>query len=424
MLRGVLGGFARGRRQTSAATLYLDFLAGLNDSRITYSGGTNGTRVNSAGVIVAATTPRFDYDPVTLAAKGLLVEEARTNLAIRSQQLDIAWSPFQTTVTADATTSPDGTVNADKLAETATTTPHALTELATVAASTTYTFSAFVHSAENTLAQISFDDGSSNGCFANINLSTGAITRATLAGTGTYIGSGVVAYGDGWYRVYVTGGIGSATVGRVGLNLINSTLAGIFPGYTGTAGNGVYFWGAQLEAGAFPTSYIPTTSASVTRTADSAVMTGTNFSSWYNATQGTLVCGYDVNYDSAESIFPGAITINDGTTNNRIVIYSRTVDDTNRGLVGSGGAVVADLTVTNIVYGTPQKAAISYAANDFAYCANAGIVQTDASGAVPTVSQIDIGVLVSGTNWLNGHIRTLQYFPRRLPNTQLQTLTA
>ena len=83
MLRGVLGGFARGRRQTSAATLYLDFLAGLNDPRITYSGGTNGTRVNSAGVIVAATTPRFDYDPVTLAARGLLVEEARRSVSAR-----------------------------------------------------------------------------------------------------------------------------------------------------------------------------------------------------------------------------------------------------------------------------------------------------------------------------------------------------
>ena len=123
MLRGLLGGYARGRRQTSSATLSLNFLDGINDSRITYSGGANGTRVNSAGVIVAATAPRFDYNPVTLAAKGLLVEEARTNLLLRSEDLtNASWVdngvPGGTpTRTANTNTAPSGALTADTITD-------------------------------------------------------------------------------------------------------------------------------------------------------------------------------------------------------------------------------------------------------------------------------------------------------------------
>ena len=94
-------------------SLVLNFLQEIADSRITYSGGANGTRVNSSGNIVAATTPRFDYDPVTLAAKGLLVEEARTNLRLYSGAIDnvAEWGDNRTSRTGGAITAPDGTAS-------------------------------------------------------------------------------------------------------------------------------------------------------------------------------------------------------------------------------------------------------------------------------------------------------------------------
>ncbi|HNB46034.1 MAG TPA: hypothetical protein PLL72_17730, partial [Burkholderiaceae bacterium] len=135
-------------------SLVLNFLQGIADSRITYSGGANGTRVNSSGVIVAATTPRFDYDPVTLAARGLLVEEARTNLCLRSEDFtNASWQTAGTaTVTANTTVSPDGTQNADTV--TANAADSIIYQQIAVSASTTYTGSFYMKAATNTTVTI------------------------------------------------------------------------------------------------------------------------------------------------------------------------------------------------------------------------------------------------------------------------------
>ena len=58
--------------------------------------------------------------------------------------------------------------------------------------------------------------------------------------------------------------------------------------YDGNGTSGIYLWGAQLEEGAFPSSYIPTTTAAATRSADVASITGTAFSGWYRQDEGTF----------------------------------------------------------------------------------------------------------------------------------------
>jgi hypothetical protein len=407
-------------------TLYLDFLSSESlDSRITASGGTGGTRVNSAGLIVPASAPRFDYDPITLAARGLLIEEQRTNLLLRSAEFDNAsWTKLNATATGGAATGPDGTASADSIAPTASTATHAALQTATVTASTTYTATVYMKAAGATHAQLVYDDGASNGAFMNLNLSTGAITRGPeAAGTGTQVAGDVQSAGNGWYRVRVTAQHGSTTA-RVAVNpLVSSASAsGIFPSITTTTGDAVYLWGAQLEAGPFATSYIPTTTAQVTRTADSLVMTGANFSSWFNAVQGTI-------YAEADSVAFGGGTgarpvfeLNDGTSNNRVTAYFRSGAAGLETDVMAGGVNQAALaSQVGLLSNTVYKLAAVYAANDFAFAVAAGAVATDSAGSVPAVTQLLIGA--TNAAYQNGHLRTLRYYPRRLPDTTLQALT-
>lgn len=238
MLRALQYGFVRNGRGTTGASLVLDFLSGINDSRITYSGGANGTRVNSAGLIVAATCPRFDYDPVTLAAKGLLVEEQRTNLILYSQELDnAAWASDANrgTVTANATTSPDGTVNADKFVAGSDGFGYRFQQ-PTASASTAYTASIYVKAAETAIVYLELSNTTGLTYF---NLSTVAVTATATGATGAFI----QAAGNGWYRIGAT----STTSGVATTALLNFGVANASGSQVCTAGNGAYFWGAQLE---------------------------------------------------------------------------------------------------------------------------------------------------------------------------------
>lgn len=197
--------------------------------------------------------------------------------------------------------------------------------------------------------------------------------------------------------------------------------------YTGDGTSGILLWGAQLEAGAFPTSYIPTTSATATRAADLASMTGANFSSWFNASEGTilseaLISGYTV----PAANFPLIASLNDGTGNNYIengyvtaTLSSFVVRASNTeqvGLYPSAGSV------------QQRRVGSVYRANDFAVSVNGGAAQTDTAGNVPTVDRLRFGerLSTSGTSviCLNGHIRRFVYWPVRVSNAQLQALTA
>jgi hypothetical protein len=181
----------------------------------------------------------------------------------------------------------------------------------------------------------------------------------------------------------------------------------------------VYVWGAQLEAGSFATSYIPTTTAQVTRTADSVTMTGSNFSSWFNASAGTFVVEGD--YALISSGNPGLLQVDDGTTNERYML--RIGAGVAQFFVLSGGSTQANITAS-VTAGTPFKQAGAYAANDFAASVDGGTVGTDVSGSLPVApTTLRIGQAAIGSAFANGHIRRIRYYPTRLPNAQLQVLT-
>jgi hypothetical protein len=354
--------------------------------------------------------PRFDYDPVTLAARGLLIEEQRTNLLTYSQEFDnAAWVKSGATITANTTAAPDGTTTADTLTGNGVLGSHTI--LQTQAASADgKTFSVYLKAGTNNFAQIFFDN--TGVPFANFDLSTGS-----LGSTGSSVTATITSAGDGWYRCVVYTSSSLATNPRIGL-VTSSTAA---RSESNTLSTDIYLWGAQAELSATATSYIPTVASTVTRSAD--FVSVNTLSPWYNATEGTLFSEWDQS-SVATGNEPYQLQFSDGTLNNRIVLFATSI--TEQLFVGTGGVAQAFIGRTTLTANQTLKAAARVKANDFALVLNGGAASTDTSGTVPTVTQFALGQnnLTAGTKLLNGHLRRVAYYPRALSTAELQALTA
>ena len=353
-------------------------------SLVTFTRAGSGTYTDSAGVLQTAGTdaPRFDHNPTTGESLGLLVEEARTNLCLYSQAISTApWAANGTeTCVANTLIDPAGALNAFKINLEASSFSRWQQPI-TVVNGTTYTLSAWVRSTTSTtLFRLRF---------------AGGFTSSDLTATTT------------WQRFTYT--------------LTAGTTAGFFAFNSPSTGAAteIHVYGAQLEAGAFPTSYIPTTTAAATRSADVPSVTGANFSSWYNQTEGTVFSDAAVSYTVPGSAFPVVVGLGDGTASNKIVngyLTSAVAGfEVSAGGVGQAGIYLSTASAN-------RKLASCYRLNDFAASVNGGTVGTDTSGTVPTVDRLGINA-VTGYNALNGTIRRLTYWGQRLPNNILQGIT-
>lgn len=412
--------------------LALNFTTASLDPRVTFTrSGNTATVVNSSGLVatINADLPRFDYNPVTLVCKGLLIEEARTNICLNSQDFNTGWLFTNVTVGNDVVVSPDGTQNADSLTDNATTGLHSARRVFAIAASTQYTMSCYVKADTHNYVQLLAIDGNTTDRYATaiFDVSSSSVETSatqTAASTGVSIqSSSQVAAGNGWFRIIFTFTSGSnwsaaTTSCRVAFaaaasgNTIGTT-GGI--SYSGT-GTTFYPWGAQLEAGAFATSYIPTAASQVTRTADVATMTGANFSDWFNASEGTFVAEGSYSANSANCIY-----VNDGTTSNRILVY---FGASAQGLVTTSGAAQASLDGgTPVVGGALNTVCLSYKADSFRLALQGGSTVTDTSGTIPTVSQLNIGAGPGGQQPLNGVITGFNYYPLQLTSNEVQAFS-
>jgi hypothetical protein len=178
----------------------------------------------------------------------------------------------------------------------------------------------------------------------------------------------------------------------------------------------------QLEQGAFATSVIPTTTATVTRSADVASITGTNFSSWYRQDEGTVFA--DALRSAVDSRFPATFTFSDNTRNNEIyVVFGQGSAADGQMSVTTAGVSQAYLTrpgtaspARNIVVGT-------YSTNNINLVTNGSAAASDISATIPVVDRAYLGLRGDGATSINGTIRRLTYWPQRLSNSTLQTLT-
>jgi hypothetical protein len=254
-----------------------------SSSGVSYAGnGVSGIFIWGAQ-LVEGSTPK-DYLPTTTrldiprldyslgSCPNLLLEPQRTNLALRSQEFDNAsWGKTNITVTENSIIAPNGTLTADKIENNAIVGNHFVRQTSTVASLQVYTLSVYLK--EGTKNIITIADGFNTNELGTYNLTTQTATNRS--GTN----ASIISVGNGWYRCSVTY---TPTSTSLGFMLFSGS---VYAG-TDTIGN-FYAWGAQLEAGAYPTSYIPTTSASVTRNSDQISLSNVYTNNLITASGGT-----------------------------------------------------------------------------------------------------------------------------------------
>ena len=348
------------------------------------------------------------------------MEESRTNLLLRSEEADSPqWNILHSSITVDpnVTVSPDGSQTADKVKEATTTGGHAI-EFTGFAfqSGTIYTVSFYAKAAERSRFRVTWPIIFTNR-LAFVDISPGGYGVISDGGTVTSVSPA----GNDWFRVVSTSTCTTTTTGaRVGITLIDT---GTNVNYTGDGTSGIYLWGAQLEVGAFPTSYIPTVAATVTRAADVASITGSNFSSWYRQDEGTVFANARTQQSATSHILAGVST-------GSFASSAYLVKGSNNLLAAAPDAAPSSLNITlqSVSSNVGLRAALAFTAGTGSSSAtmNGGTVGTDASTGIPiTMSQMGIGTAPwsIGTTLWNGHIARLTYWPTRLGNEVLQRIT-
>ena len=381
--------------------------SGAGDMTVTRA--TTATRVNSAGLIesVASNVPRLDYSNGTCPS--ILVEPQRTNLLIRSEEFDnVAWTKGNSSITANAINSPSGTLTADKLVENTSNSSHLLETVLATSIGQAYTLTCFFKKAERNFAYVGAYTNESKQVY--INLTTGAVTNTV----GTLVSYKVDSLANGWFRVSLTFTATTEVYPFFGISDNGTNLT-----YTGDGTSGIYIWGAQLEAGSYATSYIPTTSASVTRNAD--VIKKTGISSLIGQTEGTLFVDFNKTKTYGSSLaLPVIIYDSANGINNRIqflisndLIELYATDGTN--VVYSGGIT----TLTNGRY----KIAVSYGSNGYRVYLNGSSVYTNLATFIPVLNSMRLGSFVTDIAFMSDSINQSTLWKTQLTNTQLAQLT-
>ena len=409
------------------ATLNLDFTTGVLDSRFTFTRASTATYINSSGYVTTMgaaptndpTKSRFDYDPVTLAPRGLLIEAQTTNVVTNSNALNNAGGLTRTYPTGIL--SPDGTENAQKFTKSDATTPRYIfpATLFTVAASTVYTVSIWIkYDGFAFTTKIQYNNTANfDGIWsAEFVITAGGITVGTR--TGICSASNVETYPNGWYRCSATLTSGAAPTG-------------VNPGFlidvVGTTGVSVLVYGAQLEAGSGASSYIPTGASGVTRNADGVVMNDIS-SLGYSTQVGSIYWSGIINKQPiAYSTLIGFMTAGDQPTfetfGNALNYFSAARGS---GLSAGGPNEVArPYTLgSNIRYASSVNTLVN------------PIVQVNLNGSANSTTKTGTGDMYLATRFVIGRgasyvlnypsvtIKQIRYYPEFKTAAQLQALTA
>ena len=375
---------------------------GTGDFTFTRSG--NATRVNSEGLIelVSTNVPRLNYpliDGVVQGCPSLLLEPIRQNVVPYSEAFDnAAWGTQEITISQNVGISPDGTLNADKIIPSVVSTTHQIYDLSLISSQVCATS---VFAKADGINTFEILDGASAINGAAFDLSNGTFTNK-----GSGIGS-IEYYGNGWYRcisVAITTGFRIYCPSSSGTSLGDGT-------------SGVLLWGAMLEAGSYPTFYIPTSGTTATRSAETANNSGD--ASTFNDSEGVLFV------EAAALSNDGTyrnICLSDGGLTNRILIqYTPTSNQINIVVIYSGGQYSLSHTVSDVK--NFSKFLIKYKANDLALWINGFEVDTSTNSNLPIgLNTLSFDNTVGDVFYSN--TKQIQYFPTALNDSDLETLTS
>ena len=351
-------------------------------------------------------TARFDHDPATGESLGLLIEEARTNKITYSEDLsNAAWSVSNATISSNVSTAPDGSTTADKLVE-GTSAAEKLVHQRPGSTTGSGTISIFAKADGRSSLIIRHTGYYNNQTDFEFNLSNGTVTQ-----DGGLSDTKITPYSNGWYLCQT----GKYRLGSHAFDVY----FGISDTSAGDGSSGILLWGAQFEEGAFPTSYIPTSGSTVTRAADIAVISGTNFSSWYNQSEGTTVSTArtftPTGTDACIYGYSGA-GASERMEHNAKATYQFLIYDTN------GTEYRQD--TADYTQNQTSAAAFAYKLNSANSSLDGTLGTEDTSVNLVTPNEINIGARFNSTFPLNGHIQNLTYYPIRLPDILLQNITS
>lgn len=383
-------------------------------------------------VYAPAHKARLDYDPLTNLVRGLLIEDQKTNLLSYSEDFaNTSWALTGSSIRVNAMTAPDGNVAFARLIENSSASQHSITRSMGSLSSQDYTFSVFLKPAGRNFAEIGWNDGSNDrsSYFDLISGNVGTIT----GGAGTFVAN----IGGGIYRCGVTHSSNVATI------FIRSASANGTNSYTGNGVNGLYVWGAQLEAGPFMSSYIPNQgNVTLTRNTDFVTVYGTSFNTnWYNPVEGTILIETssfgNVIGAAANTIIAGNVVPFSAHYLYSLSLHSEW-NTTQHEMVMRYPGVSTILTYNNTEFdanilqtinkNTVTIQALSYANNNTVYFQDGVFSTLDSNVSIPQViDRISIGNRGNAptTNGpLNGYVRRLVYYPDRLTNAQLTTISS
>ena len=396
----------------SPPSLDLDFTKETLPAGLTFTRNSMGTYVGGDGFLkmASADVPRFDYDPITLAIRGLLIEERRANLATYSEQFD-KWEQSGIDLTANAETAPDGTTSAELMSPIVGLTEHVVSlDSQTLLPDTNYTVSCFFKPMGDKFIGLYLRNASGKGSGGKVGcifdvLNNKIITNSENS-TLLLRQAAIQPHRNGYYRCSFS--IRTAKAIQVNFRIQVRPTNASSDTYATDGQSGGCIWGAQLEVGSFLTSYIPTTTAVLTRKADLCLVN--NLPGWFNASQGTWIAetvlgvkliGRVVGYDWPGS-FIGISPQSQATTetwNGHLVIRK------------------AGIHSTGIV-----RHAMAYS-DTSRTLTREGVVPITSYTTIGKVTQIAIGSNPDGYEVLNAHVRRVQYYPFKHADAMLQLLT-
>tara|TARA_R110000787_G_scaffold68864_1_gene153722 strand:- start:348 stop:1466 length:1119 start_codon:yes stop_codon:yes gene_type:complete len=356
---------------------------------------------------------RFDHDPVTGESKGLLIEEARTNLIVGSEEFT---GDSNSNRVLNSVIAPDGQQTADEFVGTGGDVIFVNKEL-NVTNGTTYTISEFVKLGSYTgnIAILLYGTYFNSGG-ANIT-TTFNIANKTVVGTPSSVitGYGIEDVGNGWVRIWASAT--ATATGSIDNQIVRQSEVQV--------GKSFYLWGAQLEAGSFPTSYIPTSGSTVTRAADAAQVQNFDF----NDGEGTVYCEGSIKFSTSAQSYARLWEITqDADANSRFNIYmSESGSDLNMGFVNQGTVYGGPTLDGSYTSGANVKTVVGYKLGENADVAEGG---TLSQGSVPWITtgtsrnRLYLGSASATSSWSNSYVRKFAYYSKLLSDATLQAMTS
>ena len=379
---------------------------GDGDFTVTVAAG--ATRVNKDGLIesVVADQARLNYDPTNPQDPHLLLEPSRANLITYSELFDNSYWTKENSSIGTGIVSPMGDTDAQNVIEDTTTGRHRIRVLGSVSSGTSYSFSVWAKSTNRNLvinADALFNARS------GFNLSTGVVADTT-SGTAT-----ITAFPNDWFLCTVTGAATSTQTQVFYLQMQTGTTDA---NYTGDGSSTLSLFGAQLEAGSYPSSYIPTSGSAVTRTADFCNIPS-GLENVLNTSEGTLF--FDLTVSSTSLM---RISISDSSSLNDYILLDLNGGNFKPTVRSDSGYFSPTLKAATV--GERIKIAFTYSSNQIrmTYDGNTPTTTSITYAPIDTFDLFNFSLFTGNTQIWQGKIYQAMYFNTALTNAELKTLTS